>query len=137
MIRVDLDMLKVKVEEVGINIKGALRKEVGKGGIKRIHMVIIMVMLELDQIGNYNKPIIDLIHPILRISRNHIQCPVYRVHLICLIDKRPSLLLHISHHLHSNLRTHNTRITHLQFIKINNQHHSKLHHIDTKIPTRG
>jgi hypothetical protein len=121
----------------GINIKGVLRKEAGKGGIILIRIHRVRVMLELDQIGNYNKPIIDLIHHIPRIFHNHIQCPVYRVHLICLIDKLPSRLLHTSHHLHSNSRTHNIRITDLQSIKINNQHHSKLHHIDITIPTRG
>jgi len=36
----------------GINIRGAPPKEVGKGGINRILMVMVMVMLELDQIGN-------------------------------------------------------------------------------------
>ena len=126
-------MLKVKVEEVGINIKGVLRKEVGKGGINRM----LMLMLELDLIGNYNKPTIDLIHHIPRVFHNHIQCLVYRVHWICLIDKLPSLLLHTSHHLHLNLRTHNIRVTDQQFIKINNQHHSKLHLIDIIIPIRG
>jgi hypothetical protein len=130
-------MMKVEVVVGGINIKGALQKEVGKGGINRILILRVTVMLEQDQIGNYNKPTIDLIHRIPRISRNHIQCPVYRVHLICPTDKRPSLLPRTYLLLHSNLRTHNIRITLLQSIKINNQHHSKLHHIDTTIPIRG
>jgi len=34
----------------GINIRGAPPKEVGKGGIN--HILIVIRMLELDQIGN-------------------------------------------------------------------------------------
>ena len=55
MIKGDLDMMK-EVVVGGINIKGALRKEVGKGGILLIRiimrMVMVMDMLELDRIGN-------------------------------------------------------------------------------------
>ena len=83
-------MRAVVLVEGVINIRGVPQKaevEVGKVGI--IKMPTHILMLELDRIGNYNKPIIDLIHHIHRVFHNHIQCLVYLVHLICLIDKHP------------------------------------------------
>jgi len=123
-------MKAVVVVEGVINIRGAqLKVEVGQGKGGIIKMPTHILMLELGRIGNYNKPIIDLIHHILKVFHNHIQCPVYLVHLICLIDKHPSLLPHTYLHQHSNTLTRNIKITH-QPRFINNLHHSKLHHID-------